>query len=468
MSHRRLRFLLTLAAALFLLVASGVVYRQLKLATYNPEQPLQVGADGSIRQGTHYVGSFQIQEDQGVVLIPLPTNTTEAQSYVLEFNLPASLAGQPLSTHFDSIQGVEGMRVVRRSPTTLLAIFDEVLPNSYTAFQLSVPRRYLHLPLTVRFASAVHDFSLLDWMEIAGSIVLCALLYAFKVMRMVPRARGEQPTPGDLTPLEAGIILHGRVTAPDIAGTLINLANRGHLEIVLPQDEALFLRREGHDQLRSEEHLLLDALVPDPHKPSRISAIVERPDTHLFSPAVSGMYAQVYDSFAQRGFTVRNPRLIHLEYKVVGIILQLIGVAQTVVSYLFLSYTLHGMLLLGLALYLVGVIVYHAGYRVGRLTTDGKRTVQQLVQFRNYLSADRAIGAEGMYGDLLYQYLPYAITLGVAHAWCERFAAVSCAVPDWLIAFDQYYTPTGFINRVQTIVFATAKLLNQLKEPDAE
>ncbi len=278
--------------------------------------------------------------------------------------------------------------------------------------------------------------------------------------------------PGDLHPLELAILHHGALTPVDLAAFLYNLVERGYVQLINHgEDEGvLFLKTSKEDGLAQYERNFLLLLFPDGTEPVRLQSVIQGLNQELFSAVVSQLYVDIYDGFSRRGFFNETPRAVHLRYKTVGILVQTTGLAIALFAFLFLMGPLPGTIIVGGALYLVGYVVYYVGYRIVPLSRLGKELVSQSAEFRSFLTNPAALPWAAVNSNLFFQYAPYALALGCAQGWLQRFREhTRWEIPDWYTDLEnQLVHPDVFVNQIDAIGAAIGLAMQSVKDPNVD
>ncbi len=455
-------------AFIILISLLSVYYKQLDL-----QQPLNltVNSRGQVYQGNRRVGQFFLHH--GTQELRLPIADREEESLIgiqLSMQFPKPLIDDDLLAIPISIQGTNGMRVTQEDPQRVSAFFTRIYPESHTLLQLTVPAGYFQVPLPIQALTFLAEMTLADWATVSAITVLLALLYGILISRhsRIVATGLRQTPPEHISAMELAVLTRGHIRASDFSALLYDLANKGHLQIIISRD--IFLIRQNSDQrLRPFEEKILNYLVPRGNKPPTLRQVVQTLTRTIFSGMVSEVYADIYTDLVEKGYFKENPRLVHLHYKTLGVLLQFFALFEAVVAYFTVGTDQPGFVLFGLALYIVGRVIYSAGYRVLPLSPVGKHVSQQSADFAAYLAADEPIGREGEQGYLFYAYLPHALALGTAEAWLRRFTDISFYIPSWYTTADTLIvTPEQFYESVREVTEIIAQQVARVKNPNVD
>lgn len=462
--------LLCLSLYLIFQVLSG-----LKQPALAPFQDLLVQKNGRVYQESTQVGTFRsVGEKQEARLRVSDEVNYQLRSVDLSIILPKPIKAQDLTLSISSVQGTDGMAAFQTDPTTLRATFDDVLPESYTTLILQVPAGYFALPLFDLLPNFLLSISFISWILLSLLLVLGVLLYSLIITHQgqfpKPFAR-RISSPEKLTALEMDILLHGKLRSKSISTLVYELANRGYLEIIQNEDKIFFARKAkiSTSSLHYHEQMILNLITPPGTQPKNIQEILYSITEELFSTVVSNVYIEIYNGLTAKGYFKNNLRFTHLQFKTLGIIIQLISLIFVIFSYAFLNFILPGLIILGVAGYLVGLIVYQTGYSIVKLTDWGRQTTQESLAFGQYLEDPASIGPAGRQGYLFFHYLPFALVLNKEQAWLERFQHVDFYIPSWFTSSKQeFFEPIIFLDQVKAVTDVFAAVFVKVKDPNVD
>jgi hypothetical protein len=434
-------------------------------------QDLSVSEKGIVYQGSSVVGRFLSSRAGGISIdIPLKNVAGSDQSGSFRIVLPASVATSDLAVRFISLQDTSGSTIVPLDAHTLSVGVSNILGDSHTKIQLIAPGSAFSLPFTTRFSSFFVQLSSADWAVTALALVLLALVgIGIGSRQLLPREAGETGgVPAGLKPLEMAILRNSEVSPRDIGAFIYDLAQRGFLQLIVnPGGTFLLPSLDAETKVEPYEAHFIPLVAPV-HGARSLRDVLATMQEELFSLAVSGSYVEIYQTLSEKGYVQENPRLVHLRYKTTGIIIQVLSIAQMVLSYLFLG-TMPGLLFLGAAGYLCGYLAYRGGYRLVTLTKLGHDVYVQTVAFQNYLQNPEPIGNEGAQGHLFYAYVPYAMVLHCEEAWLYRFREIDFYIPTWFSEGGaSLYTPDEFLRHTAGVIEEIAQVFTKLKDPNVD
>jgi len=242
------------------------------------------------------------------------------------------------------------------------------------------------------------------------------------VASFVPTGKGtvEFDVADNVRPGHVGTVVDEHVDPIDITATLLDLAARGHVQIVeLSPDQPghpvdwTFKRLESTDEVRPFEETLLDAIAPASGEPAVVSKIGE-PVEKVIAEVQDELYEEVVD----RGWFSRRPDQTRHLFDRVGWIG--LGVA-VVVLVLLVIFTHFG--LLGLALVALAVGFIAVAQAMPRRTPAGVDLLHGLHALSMTLQTEpvNQIPKETAYTQIS-RILPYAVVLGGRDRWLQALA----------------------------------------------
>jgi len=244
-----------------------------------------------------------------------------------------------------------------------------------------------------------------------------------EVARFVPIGPGQMhfEVLHAIRPGHIGTVMDERVDPVDIAATLLDLAMRGHLQIVeLPPSGAhagadwSFNRLPGRDALAPFEATLLDVVAPDGGEPVKVSALGEP-----VAKAIPVVQDQLYTEVVDKGWYARRPDQVRGRWHVMGAVVLAAAVVVLVVLAIVTRFGL-----LGLALVALAGGLFAIGQTMPRRTRAGIALVKGLHVLSMALASqptDQIPKAQAY--DEISAVLPYTVVLGGRDRWLNALAA---------------------------------------------
>lgn len=272
------------------------------------------------------------------------------------------------------------------------------------------------------------------------------------------------PSPS-LPPALVGILVYGRISARELAATILDLAQRRYITI-FNQDSQHFTFAKGRawQGLAPFELQLLMQLFHGKNYKSSDTDIELSVGDGLFSPTIARIYLAMYDSAVASGYFKYNPSAIHAKYRLIGLLFFFVGLfAFTFVMVLALEPA--ALLFLFAGMMTMALVIILSADSVPLLTAKGEAAKNEWLDFQVYLRDQSEISySEG--AQLYYErFLPYAAVLHSELQWVNRFRRHPFVRPVWYDAPDKTITMEDFANNIYRIVGTIAQLFSAAKEP---
>ncbi len=268
--------------------------------------------------------------------------------------------------------------------------------------------------------------------------------------------------PSNLTAAEVGTILDQRVDMVDITSILFDLAQMGYLSIEEVQaNKFLFLKNKDYKikilkdmDLEKEKHLreFLRGLKAKGGKEFLISDLKGE-----FYTCVKDVKEELYKSVKEKGYFYGDPDKIRKKYIGFGAAALFIGLWATPFAYGLFSAIASGIgggiaasITGGIAL--SGLITLCFAPAMPRRTYKGRETLTDILGFKEFIIRVEKERLKRMLEKnpaIFFDFLSYAIALGVVDEWAERFSGLELVPPGW-------YTAYGIHGPIQTAFIASS------------
>jgi hypothetical protein len=384
-----------------------------------------------------------IKSSRTTVKLPAGTNMSQVKTkdYVSDTNPPSSIASS-----------VEGDTLVWESK--------DIAPFTTVTVDVAFPKGLVAIPLTFRGWFGAVTISLAAILAIAVVLGMVALWYrkgrdvaapALDVVRYEP--------PPDLRPAEAGFLRNEMSVTSDITATIVDLAVRHKLVIneqegsgILKTKEFSFQRWDKNvEDLAPFEQELVSGLFEDGDLATQDSL------TNKFYSHVSDIDSKLKEQVLAKGLFDGDPSKVKGHYYWIGLVLILLIIPL---------YFVRGVLDLGYlyalmpALAVAGLGVIIVGHFMSRRTPKGSEALSYVNGFKEYMSTAEREEMKFMTAENFQANLPYAMVLGVADKWAEKYKDIYTSPPEW---YRGYYPGMTFstiyladsLSRMQTSVGST-------------
>jgi uncharacterized membrane protein YgcG len=262
--------------------------------------------------------------------------------------------------------------------------------------------------------------------------------------RNMPIVVQYQPPPG-LSPAEVGSLLDERIDTPDIVSTVLDLAVRGYLRIEeVETTRLLFLTQKDYrfeklerpdDDLSEHERVFLDALF------SSGSSVLLSSLKYKFYVSIPSIRQSIAAEMLSKKLFPRDPERVRQFFRGIGC-----GVAAVplVLGAVLLSTNAvpsilppdpAGFFAFAFVSLLLTLAVFWIFSRVmPSKTPEGARLARYCLGFKEFIERVEKDRIERMAKEdktLFERVLPYAVVLGVADEWAERFEGLLTEPPSW-------------------------------------
>jgi len=334
------------------------------------------------------------------------------------------------------------------------------------------PKGYFNLPATEEIARVILSVPGLVWL--LGGVVLppIALVIFLSVLfgsrfQLLPKkiAGYRKEPPQNLSPSFSSVLFYGRVGPRVIMSTLVDLAQRGYIDIYNREADFVVYRKDEVDKsligLRPFEKILLEKIFLPRQKQVGSMDVEARVGRHLFSRKVSLMYLSLYDEAQDFGYFNESPARVHLRYRMIGIILFFLGLVGYLIFALYAPDPKF-VLFFWIAMVIFGVLIVNLSPQLTGFSKMGESERLKWVQFKNFLASRQIIRG---HDELFFRYFPYAIALGVEREWASRFVEAQFALPKW---YDTSHRAGGIEDFAQSflpVINYLSESLNVSSEP---
>jgi uncharacterized membrane protein len=340
--------------------------------------------------------------------------------------------------------------VERLGPKTYEAETAGLLPGEGLTFVLGLPKGVLEP------ASAFREFGWKAVDNIAFFLVALVPLLAIGAMIFLYLRYGRDPgrkmpivvqyaPPDELSPAEVGSLLDESIDIPDIVSTAIDLAVRGYLAIEeVETTKLLFLTYKDYRlvKLKPADDALQD------HERTFLNALFASGDSVLLSSLKNKFYTSIawirsalVRQMLAKGLFPRDPARVRAFYRAVSVAAAVVPIGAGIV--LLSSGRVRSFLPPEPAFFfLFTAVCLLLTYLTIRLFVDampaktakGARLARHCLGFQEFVTRVEKDRLERMSKEdptLFERVLPYAVVLGCADEWAERFEGLLSEPPSW-------------------------------------
>ena len=226
--------------------------------------------------------------------------------------------------------------------------------------------------------------------------------------------------PSDLPPGLVGTLLDETADLQDIMATLLDLARRGVLTIEERRDAlgnrdfVFHLNGDTLEDVRPFERKVVEAVM-EGERSRALSTLKNR-----FYQKIPDVQAAIYQACVEAGLFPTNPSTVRTVYLVMGVLLLLLGGGGFLLAGV-VSRWIDTFGVIPFALEIVAVATILVGRYMPRKTEAGAEEAAKWRAFQRYLANLDRYGSLQQAEEVLDRYLPYAVAMGVASDFLQKF-----------------------------------------------
>ncbi len=307
-----------------------------------------------------------------------------------------------------------------------------IAPRTTLTVDVAFPKGTVQIPLTYR-----KSFGILVIVLVGIAVVLVSggmiWLWSKKgrdVKNEVTVVQYEPPP--DMRPAEVGMLMNEKPLTKDITATIVDLAVRGRLVITEEEPKGMLKKRSefgfekrnvDNSDLAPFEAEVIDGLFESGTMVSE-SDLKERFYTHIKS-----FDRELKEQVLAKGFWDGSPEKVKGRYTTIALalLLLIVPVFLVIPRWIDLGYLIA--LVPGLAI--CGIVVFIVGRYMSRRTARGAEMYAYVLGFKEYMATAEQEEMKLMTPENFQANLPYAMRLGVAEKWSEKFKDIYTEPPDW-------------------------------------
>lgn len=390
----------------------------------------------------------------------------------IKLNLPLPITKFEEEPQIIAVHGASpGPVTLSDDGTTLDFVATGVGSSSTVTIAAYFPKGYFNLPAGAVVQSGIESIPTYIWLAFAVGLPVLAIFVIFHMFsrrglenldNLVTTKSGP---PLNLPPAVVSAIVFGHVGPRAIMATLIDLAQRGYIDIYNRGTDFVIHKKNLDSKMRASllpyESVLLEKIFLSTQQVADSEDIEYRASRHLFSRKVALIYLEIYDYASSLGYFSEVPAKLHLKYRIAGIITFFTGLIGYLLSAFFAGDT-KVILFLWLALVILGISIVKLAPSITNYTTKGKQAVVDWLSFKNFLSQGDILRKEE---DVFEAYLAYSVAMGVESYWSARFIESNFAIPKWYDAIARIDGIENFAKSLLPIIDYIADTLNVASEP---
>jgi hypothetical protein len=346
-----------------------------------------------------------------------------------------------------------------RDSNTLWWEAKDIAPYTTVTIDVAFPKGIVQIPLTYRAWFGAVMIVLALFMTLG--VIIGMIWFWYRKGRDVAApeldvVRYEPPT--DLRPAEVGMLINEKPITSDITATIVDLAIRRKL-VINEQGEDGILKRKKFTFQRWDRNI--EDLAP--FEREIVAGLFESGDTvteddleNKFYTHIGEIMLRMKDQVLGKGLFDGDPSKVRGRYYTLGAVLLMLIIplfflrAHVDLGYLYAFVP---------ALAVSGIVLIIVGRAMPRRTAKGSGMLSYVMGFKEYMTTAEKEEMKSMTPENFQANLPYAMVLGVADKWAEKFKDIYTSQPDWYRgyhpgAFSTVYLADS-LSRMQTSVGGT-------------
>lgn len=313
-------------------------------------------------------------------------------------------------------------------------------PYSTMTIDVSIPKGVIQIPTVFQswFGALMIILATLMTVGIATGMILAWWLKGRDVgVPEIDVVRYEPPA--DLRPMEVAYLANEDSSTSDITAAIVDLAIRGKLVITEEGEKGLLKRKKfgfirtgpAVDDLSGYEQSIMSGLFASGDH------VTEDDLEDKFYTSLGTIYLELKDQVLSKDLFAGDPSKVKGRYYLVGALMILL----IILFYLGRSWFDFGWIDVFIpALAISGLVVIIVGHGMSRRTAKGSEALSYVNGFKDYMETAEQEEMKFMTPENFQQNLPYAMVLGVADKWAEKFADIYTTPPDWYRGYGPYST----------------------------
>jgi hypothetical protein len=303
------------------------------------------------------------------------------------------------------------------------------------------------------------------WLATSSIVALIGLLtvgiLAFRRFqeRVMLKPSIRTTPPGTLPPAIIGVLLRQKIGPKEILATLLDLANRGYLYMLDKENQLIFtIRKNDSVGLYGFEKALLEEIFKEKDFALR----------HDFSKSkINDLFLSIYDLVFRLGLFVKNPRDIHLRWRLWGVLIAIFGILGFLVSMRFFPDPPY-VVLFWIGLIICGVIIFDLGHGFTAYTKEGLTALQEWLSFANFLGQADSTVINSLRPEIYIRFLPYAIVFNKGAVWSKKFSHLPFTLPNWFISDRPIHSTIDFYQSLIPLRIHVAESLIREVRPEID
>lgn len=316
-----------------------------------------------------------------------------------------------------------------------------IKPGSGITIDLRFPKGYLKKPSSLKAGFL--------WFKNNFGLFIPLVVLILFLVRWYKHGRDTSPgpietrysPPESITAAEAGTIFDQKVDTVDLTSILFDLARLGYIKIE-EVETRFFLALKRKDY---KIHIIkdIDMDLPD-HFREFYHGLEDKGGREFllselkgeFYTYISDIKDSIYNSMKKKKYFFEDPEEVRKKYYIISFLLLFFGFQITVFG-VPLMHIVGFLVKVGLGILISGIICLIFSRIMPRKTRKGTVKLREILGFREFLVRVEQERLKRMLDEnptIFYDFLPFAVSLGVIDEWAERFSGLEVQAPEWYVS----------------------------------
>jgi uncharacterized membrane protein YgcG len=253
--------------------------------------------------------------------------------------------------------------------------------------------------------------------------------------------------PDEIGPGAAGALIDEYAQVRDVVGTMVDLINRGVLELGAAEHDGrpvaegattTLTLKQHSETLRPYEQKLLEAIFPGGTEPGRKTTLATVQDT--FTVYAEAINEALYQALVDHKYFTQSPESTRDRWKMIFRLIPVAGIAVAILIVVLVGgYSNWAFFPIVTAL-ILGFLSRSLSNSMPKKTREGAEASAKWKAFKKYLEDIEKRENLEESTAIFQKYIAYAVAFGLEHAWVEKFTSVDTPVPDW---WAPVFVPSG-------------------------
>ncbi len=261
------------------------------------------------------------------------------------------------------------------------------------------------------------------------------------------------------SPAALTVLWRGFVSRRATGATVIDLALRGHIQILVRDDALIIFRRESNTALRTHEQLMLEKWFGADQN-AKIHLLAKSNGNEIVNRQSTIANLAIYDEVGTYQWFRTSPLLTHWQIITVSFILTIIFFMMFFSVFVFFPGASSLLWFLSGCLISVGLLFTWAPH-YARLSATGSEAYRVMNGTRDLLAHPAPIHTSQENIDSWQDWLPLTLVLGITYQWMTRWSHYPFRQPDWFLTENPIRSYNQFLNLLEPVLKITSDSIRE-------